>query len=68
MNLENKITSIDQLPLILTVSDTSRIFGICKQNAYDLCHSKGFPSFTIGKRIINPKLAFIEWLKNPNNI
>ena len=65
MNFENQITSIEQLPLTLTVSDISCILGICKQNAYDLCHSEGFPSIIIGKRIVIYKLAFIEWLKNP---
>lgn len=65
MNLDNQITSIEQLPLTLTVSDISRILKICKQNAYDLCHSENFPSVTIGKRIIISKLAFVEWLKNP---
>lgn len=65
MNLENKITSIEELPLSLTVSDISRILGIGKQNAYDLCHSNNFPSVQIGKRIIVPKPAFVEWLKNP---
>ncbi|TYQ18275.1 UNVERIFIED_CONTAM: excisionase family DNA binding protein [Acetivibrio alkalicellulosi] len=66
MNLENIITDVEQLPLSLTVSDISRILRIGKQNAYDLCHSKGFPSVQIGKRIIVPKPAFIEWLNNPN--
>jgi excisionase family DNA binding protein len=63
MNLDNQI---EKLPLSLTVSDISRILGISKQNAYNLCHSEGFPSVQIGKRLIIPKLAFVEWLKNPN--
>ncbi|KNY25021.1 helix-turn-helix domain-containing protein [Pseudobacteroides cellulosolvens] len=67
MNLENKITSVDQLPLSLTVSDISHILGISKQNAYNLCHSESFPSIQIGKRIIITKLAFIEWMKKPKN-
>lgn len=66
MNLENKITSVEQLPLSLTVEDVSRILGIGKQNAYELCHSEGFPSVMIGRRIIIPKLAFIRWMENPN--
>lgn len=65
MNFENQITNVEQLPLSLTVSDISQILKICKQNAYDLCHSRNFPSIQIGRRLIISKLAFIEWLKNP---
>jgi excisionase family DNA binding protein len=75
MNLENSestksnniYTNINELPLVLTVSDVSRILGIGKANVYELCHSDNFPSVTIGKRIIVPKLAFVEWMKNPKS-
>ena len=59
------IKYVEQLPLSLTVSDISCILGISKPNAYDLCHSNNFPAVKIGKRLIVPKLAFVEWLKNP---
>jgi hypothetical protein len=65
MDIENKITNVEQLPLSLTVSDISQILNICKQSAYELCHSKDFPSIQIGRRLIITKPAFIEWLKNP---
>ena len=68
MNLENQITSVDQLPLTLTVNDISRLLGICKQKAYDLCHSRDFPSIIIGRRIIISKMAFVEWLQNSKKI
>lgn len=57
--------TIEQLPLSLTVEDVSRVLGISKAGAYDLCHSEGFPSVIIGRRIVIPKLAFIEWMRNP---
>lgn len=60
--------TIEELPLSLTVEDVSRVLGIGKQNAYELCHSEGFPSVIIGRRIIVPKLAFIRWMENPNKI
>lgn len=66
--MKTKYTNIDELPLSLTVTDVSRILGIGKQNAYELCHSEGFPSVMIGRRIIIPKLAFIRWMENPNKI
>lgn len=67
VSFENKITNTDELPLSLTVSDISRILGIGKNNAYDLCHSESFPSIQIGKRLVIPKPAFIEWLRKPKN-
>lgn len=65
MNLDNRIKSVEELPLSLTVSDVSKVLRIGRNNAYDLCNSADFPSVKIGNRIIIPKLAFIEWLKNP---
>jgi hypothetical protein len=56
---------IEELPLTLTVGDISRILNIGKNNAYDLCNSIDFPAVKVGKRIIIPKLAFIEWMLNP---
>jgi hypothetical protein len=59
-----KYKTIDDLPLILTVKDISQVLNIALVKAYDLCHSEGFPSKTIGKRIIVPKLAFVKWMEN----
>ena len=61
-----KITNVDELPLCLSVSDLAKALGIGKPNAYELCHSKNFPSVIIGKRIVIPKLAFVKWMENPN--
>lgn len=65
MNIENIIKDVNDLPLSLTVSDVSKALRIGRNNAYELCHSDSFPSVKIGNRIIVPKPAFIEWLKNP---
>lgn len=65
MNIENNIKDIEELPLSLTVSDVSKALRIGRNHAYELCNSVFFPSVKIGNRIITPKLAFIEWLKNP---
>lgn len=65
MDIENRITNVEELPLSLTVSDVSKVLRIGRNNAYELCNSDNFPSVKIGNRIITPKLAFIEWLKNP---
>lgn len=64
-NLENTITDICELPLTLTVADVASVLGISKQNAYYLCHSKGFPCIQVGKRLVIPKPAFTKWMENP---
>lgn len=64
-NLGNRITNICELPLTLTAADVAKVLGISKQNAYSLCHSKGFPCKQIGKRLIIPKPAFTKWMENP---
>ena len=37
---------------------------ISRVGAYNLSHSKGFPSKRIGKRILIPRDAFLAWLKD----
>lgn len=64
MNIEN-IKNIDELPLFLTVSDVSKIIGMCLGKTYELFHSVNFPSIQFGKKLVIPKLAFVEWMKNP---
>jgi excisionase family DNA binding protein len=63
--MKNTITNVDELPLSITVEDVGKIMGLSKNNAYTLCHSKGFPCVVVGRRMIIPKLAFIKWLENP---
>lgn len=65
MDIENIIKNVEDLPLSLTVSDVSKALRIGRNNAYELCNSENFPSVKIGNRIIVPKPAFEEWLKNP---
>ncbi len=43
MNKETKITTLDEMPLIMTVLDVGRIMGISKVKAYELVKTDGFP-------------------------
>ena len=54
--------SYDELPLMLSVPDVAKVLGISRAGAYELVKSKGFPSLTIGSRIIVPKEKFIAWI------
>lgn len=58
----SQYTSLDQLPLALSADDVAQVLGISRANAYNLMHSKGFPTIKIGKRMTVPKDKLIEWI------
>lgn len=54
--------SYDDLPLMLSVPEVAAVLGISRAGAYELAHSEGFPSLTIGSRIVVPKDKLIAWI------
>ena len=58
----SQYTSLNQLPLALSADDVAQVLGISRANAYNLMHSKGFPTIKIGKRMTVPKDKLIEWI------
>lgn len=56
------ITNIDDLPLVLTVSQVSKILGIGKNTAYDLIRSGVIKSVRAGRQIRVSKSSFLEFL------
>ena len=54
--------SFDDLPLMLSVPELANVLGISRAGAYELVKSKGFPSLTIGSRIIVPRDKLIAWV------
>lgn len=55
-------TSLEQLPLALSADDVAQVLGISRAKAYELMHSKNFPTIKIGKRMSVPKDKLIEWI------
>jgi len=53
----------DDLPLMLSVPDVAKVLGISRAGAYELAHSKEFPSMKIGNRIIIPRDKFLIWIE-----
>ena len=51
----------DDLPLMLSVPDVAKVLGISRAGAYELAHSKEFPSMKIGSRIIVPIVSTANW-------
>lgn len=62
--MRNAYSCAEQLPLSLTVEDVAKILGIGRRQAYQLCHSKGFPCIHVGRRMIIPKPGFLKWLES----
>ena len=59
---KSTITNIDDLPLVLTISDLSKALGIGKNTAYDLVRSEAIKSVRVGRRIRVSKVAFLEFI------
>ncbi|MDO4552085.1 MAG: helix-turn-helix domain-containing protein [Bacillota bacterium] len=59
---ESVYKSYDELPLMLSVLQVAAVLGISRAGAYELVRSEGFPSLTIGSRIVIPKDKFITWI------
>ena len=54
--------SFDDLPLMLSVPEVASVLGISRAGAYELVKDKGFPSLTIGSRILIPRDKLIAWI------
>ena len=61
MHISKSITNVDDLPLVLTVSEVSDILDIGKNTAYDLIRSGTIKSFRAGRQIRVSKSALLEY-------
>lgn len=59
---QNKYKSFDELPLMLSVPEVAAALGISRAGAYELVKEEGFPSLTVGSRILISKEQFIAWI------
>ena len=50
------------LPDVLNADQLAGALGISRAGAYELLHTKGFPTLRIGKRLMTPKKRLIEWI------
>lgn len=56
-------TDFKQLPIMLNADQLAQALGISRAGAYQLMHTKGFPTIRIGKRMVVPKEKLIRWLE-----
>ena len=59
---QEKYKSFDELPLMLSVPELASVLGISRAGAYELVKEKGFPSLTIGSRILIPRDKLVAWI------
>ena len=62
--MEQMYTDIEQLPIMLNADQVAQALGISRAGAYQLMHSKGFPTVRIGKRMVVPKVQLLKWIED----
>ena len=65
---EHKYTDFHDLPLMLTAQEVGDMLGISRAATYELVRSKGCPHMNVGKRILIPKDAFLEWIREQTEV
>ena len=59
----SKFKSLEDLPMMLNISDVANALGIGLSKAYELSRQKSFPAFNIGNRRLVPKEKFVAWIE-----
>ena len=59
--------AIDELPLMLSITQVASVLNISRTSAYELAHGKNFPAFLIGGRIIVPRDRLVAWIDDKLN-
>mgnify|MGYP004653023239 FL=1 len=54
--------SLEELPLMMNMTDVAVVLGISRAGAYKLAHDSYFPAFQIGRRIVVSREKFVDWL------
>ena len=54
--------SLEELPLMMNMTDVAAVLGISRAGAYKLSHDSRFPAFQIGNRIVVSREKFLDWL------
>ncbi|MEK3744751.1 DNA-binding protein [Brevibacillus sp. FSL K6-0770] len=59
---KQRITDVDQLPLMMKMRDVANVMDIALRRAYELAQNPTFPKIVVGKSIRVPRDAFFRWL------
>lgn len=55
--------SYEDMPAVLTAKELAAALRISRSGAYALMAKEGFPSVSVGKRLVVPKALFVKWLE-----
>ena len=59
---QKRYHSLEELPLMMNMTDVAAVLGISRAGAYKLAHGADFPAFQIGRRIVVSRENFLGWL------
>ena len=59
---QKQYRSLEELSLMMNMTDVASVLGISRAGAYKLAHSADFPAFQIGRRIVVSRENFLGWL------
>ena len=59
--------AIDELPLMLSITQVASVLNISRTSAYELAHGKNFPAVLIGSRLIVPRDRLVAWIDDKLN-
>jgi len=48
--------------MTLTIHEVAKAIGISLPKAYELAHREGFPTLTVGRRMLVPQEEFEKWI------
>jgi excisionase family DNA binding protein len=61
--------SIEEMPATLNAADVAAVLGISRAGAYELMHSKSFPTMKIGvRRYVVLKKKLLQWMEQQFSI
>ena len=66
--MEGTFKSFDELPMMLNADQVSQALGISRAGAYQLMHTKGFPTLKIGKRMVVAKEKLLVWIEKNTGV
>ena len=60
---------LTKLPPTLTVEKAGELLGLSRATAYNMAHkTEGFPIIKLGKRLIVPTKAFLDWVDKQTEV
>lgn len=66
--MKNIKTRYEELPLMLNADLLAETLGISRAGAYELMHSRGFPTLRIRKRMLVSKEKLFKWIDTQSEV